>query len=132
MGQRGPKKKTAEPPPLQTPQGVAGKKRTPTSSFDPSAGKDVYEPEKIVATRGAKGVTQFHVKWVGYDAKHNTWEPIENLASCEGMIAEFKEREKTRNAQLEAAAVAKHTEKQKCIKRVLGVHFSNQQPTGRR
>ena len=55
MGKRGPKKKTAEPPPLQTPQGVAGKKRTPTSSFDPSAGKDIYEPEKIVATRGAKG-----------------------------------------------------------------------------
>ena len=25
MGKRGPKKKTAEPPPLQTPQGVAGK-----------------------------------------------------------------------------------------------------------
>ena len=89
MGQRGPKKKTAEPPPPLTPQGVAGKKRTPTSSFDPAAGKDIYEPEKIVATRGAKGVTQFHVKWVGYDAKHNTWEPIENLASCEGMIAEF-------------------------------------------
>jgi hypothetical protein len=89
MGQRGPKKKTAEPPPPLTPQGVAGKKRTPTSSFDPAAGKDIYEPEKIVATRGAQGVTQFHVKWVGYDAKHNTWEPIKNLASCEGMIAEF-------------------------------------------
>ena len=62
--------------------------------------------------RNAKGVTHFHVKWVGYEAKHNTWEPIENLASCEDMIAEFKEREKTRIAQLEAAAMAKHAEKQ--------------------
>ena len=43
MGKRGPKKKTVEPPPLQTPQGVAGKKRTPTSSFDLAAGKDIYE-----------------------------------------------------------------------------------------
>ena len=43
MGKRGPKKKTAELPPLQTPQGVAGKKRTPTSSFDLAAGKDIYE-----------------------------------------------------------------------------------------
>ena len=52
MGQRGPKKKTAESPPLQTPQGVADKKRTPTNSFDPAVGKDVYEFEKIVVTRG--------------------------------------------------------------------------------
>jgi len=54
MGQRGPKKKTAEPPPLQTPQGVASKKRTPTSSFDPAAAKDVYEPEKIVERAAPK------------------------------------------------------------------------------
>ena len=113
MGKRGPKRNAAAaPPPLQKPQGVAGKRRTPTSAFDSAAGNDIYEPEKIIATRSAKGVTHFHVKWVGYDAKHNTWEPIENLASCEDMIAEFKEREKTRIAQLEAAAMAKHTEKQ--------------------
>jgi hypothetical protein len=24
-------------------------------------------------------VSQFQVKWVGFDAKSNTWEPIENL-----------------------------------------------------
>ena len=67
MGQRGPKKKTAEPPPLQTPQGVAGKKRTPTSSFDPAAGKDVYEPEKIVGTRGAKDSTLEHSLFAAFN-----------------------------------------------------------------
>jgi len=36
----------------------------------------------------------------------------ENLAGCEEFIAEFKEREKTRIAQLEAAAAAKHREKE--------------------
>ena len=31
---------------------------------DPAAGTDVYEPEKIVGQRMAKGgVTQYHVKW---------------------------------------------------------------------
>lgn len=36
-------------------------KRTPTSAFDPAAGKDTYEPEQIVAQRLAKGVTQYQV-----------------------------------------------------------------------
>jgi hypothetical protein len=30
-----------------------GTKRTPTSAFDGAAGKDVYEPEKVTATRTA-------------------------------------------------------------------------------
>ena len=62
-------------------QGRGGKKRTPQSAFDPAAGKDIYEPERIVAERLAKGVTQFHVKWVNWEPKHNTWEPIENLST---------------------------------------------------
>ena len=28
-------------------QGQGGRKRTPTSAFDPAAGADLYEPEKI-------------------------------------------------------------------------------------
>jgi hypothetical protein len=44
------------------------------------------------------------VTWKGYENKHNTWEPIENLVGCEDMIAEFKEREATRLAQIEVAA----------------------------
>ena len=77
-----------------------GKKRTPQSEFDPAAGKDIYEPDKIIAQRMVKGgVTQYQVKWVGYDSKANTWEPLENLAGCEDMIADFKEREKQRLAE---------------------------------
>ena len=33
------------------------------------------------------GITQYNVKWVGYNNKDNTWEPIEHLAGCEDMIA---------------------------------------------
>ena len=52
-----PKKSKPPPPaPLQA-QGKGQKKRTPTSSFDAAAGKDIYEPEKIVAQRTVKGVT---------------------------------------------------------------------------
>ena len=59
----------------------SGKKRTPQSAFDPAAGEDVYEPELIVAERLAKGVTQYHVKWAGFETKQNTWEPLEYLAT---------------------------------------------------
>lgn len=110
MGKRGPPSKKGAPPPPPRPEG-AGKKRTPTSAFDPAAGKDVYEPEKIIGQRLSRGITQFNVKWVGWADKDNTWEPIEHLAGCEDMIAEFKEREKTRIAQLEANAQAKQAEK---------------------
>ena len=47
----------------------SGKKRTPQSAFDPAAAEDVYEPELIVAERLAKGVTQYHVKWAGFETK---------------------------------------------------------------
>ena len=46
-------KAAAAAPPLKA-QGT-GKKRTPQSAFDSAAGKDVYEPEKVIAQRTAKG-----------------------------------------------------------------------------
>ena len=54
-------------------------KRTPSSAFDPAAGQETYEPERIVGTRtvksrekGGERVTQFEVKWVGWETKDNT------------------------------------------------------------
>ena len=87
-------------------------KRTPQSSFDTAAGKDVYEPEKVVAQRTAKGVLQFQVKWVGYDAKSNTWEPLENLAGCEDLVADFKAREMQRQKEMDMVAAENQREKQ--------------------
>ena len=47
------KKKPQPPPPPPKAQGK-DKKRTPTSAFDPAAGSDVYEPEKIVGETAAR------------------------------------------------------------------------------
>ena len=74
------KKPKAPPAPALKAQG-SGKKRTPQTAFDPAAGEDVYEPELIVAERLTKGVTQYHVKWAGFETKQNTWEPLEHLAT---------------------------------------------------
>ena len=57
-----------------------------------------FWPPWLIARRYlARCVTQYQVKWGGYENKDITWEPIENLAGCEDMIADFKEREKRLN-----------------------------------
>ena len=74
------KRKLPQAAPKQLPAEGAANKRTPQSSFDAAAGKDTYEPERVVAERLAKGVTQYQVKWAGFDAKHNTWEPRSSIS----------------------------------------------------
>ena len=104
-----PKKKTPAQPPTALPAEGKGHKRTPQSAYDPAKGAETYEPEKIVGTRqknigGGKFETQFCVKWKGYDAKQNTYEPIEHLAGCEDMIAEYYEEKKQKDAEMEASS----------------------------
>ena len=49
-----PKKKAAVPAkPLSQDQGQ--RKRTPQSAFDPAAGKDIYEPEKVMGEAHREG-----------------------------------------------------------------------------
>lgn len=55
---------------------VSAKKTKPSSS---------YVVEKIVDKRPL-----YLVKWLGYPQSENTWEPIENLASCPEMIEDFE------------------------------------------
>ena len=35
------------------------------------------------------GYWEYEVLWEGYDLKHNTWEPIENLSRCRESVSEF-------------------------------------------
>lgn len=105
------KRKAGTPNPVLKAQGST-RKRTPQSNFDAAAGKDVYEPEKVVAERLSRGDMQFPVNWVGWESKSNTSEPINHLTSCEDMLAEFKERQKHKNAEPEPVAEQKKIEKQ--------------------
>ena len=47
-----------------------------------------------------------HQNFKRWESKHNTWEPIENLAGCEDMIAEMKELRRQKDAELEAEVSA--------------------------
>lgn len=57
---------------------------------------DRWEVERIVDDR-IEADTYIHwyqVKWKGYSAKHNTWEPKKNLATCQDLIEDFERLEK--------------------------------------
>ena len=47
-------------------------------------------PEEIIGRRTKKRQPEYEIKWVGWTATHNTWEPITNLAGYEGMVAAFE------------------------------------------
>ena len=106
----GRKKQPLKPGPPSQPlraQGKGGRKRTPTSPFDPAAGAAIaaaLEPEKtftvekLVASRLKSGV-----KNTGYGDKHDSWEPMENLSNLVEEMAAFdlaKEKETCRAQQL--------------------------------
>ena len=41
--------------------------------------QDTFEPERIVDERWRGRVVEYRVRWRGYDASSDTWEPVENL-----------------------------------------------------
>ncbi|KAK3241317.1 hypothetical protein CYMTET_48910 [Cymbomonas tetramitiformis] len=83
-------------------------KRTQQTPFDPAGSDDiVYSVREIKVERVAKGNAQWLVGWENFpDAKHDTWEPVENLAGLETLISEFRQRFKEEQELLETQAAA--------------------------
>lgn len=50
---------------------------------------DVYEVERILASRIRKGIKQYKVRWKGYGARHDSFEPEENILD-KRVIATFE------------------------------------------
>merc|ERR1712130_820906 len=58
-----------------------------------------YEVETIVSKRTSEeGKVEYLVKWKGWNASDNTWEPVDNLQSSKELIDEFEE--KTEDAEM--------------------------------
>jgi hypothetical protein len=53
-----------------------------------------YDVEKIVDKKIEKGKVKYLVKWVGWDSKSNTWEPIKHLKNCMDLIDEYEAKHK--------------------------------------
>ena len=116
----GRKKQPLKPGPPSQPlraQGKGGRKRIPTSAFDPAAGAAIaaaLEPEKtftvekLVASRLKSGVKEYLVRWEGYGDKHDSWEPMENLSNLVEEMAAFRSRKGEGNLPCAAAVAAAH------------------------
>ena len=52
-----------------------------------------YEVERVLCHRtrkiGRSVKTEFLIKWLGYGAEHNTWEPEVNLTNCPEVLSEY-------------------------------------------
>merc|ERR1711934_467199 len=69
-----------------------------------------YEVETIVSKRESEeGKVEYFVKWKGWNASDNTWEPVDNLQSSKELIDEFEG--KTEDA--EESKIDEETEEKK-------------------
>ena len=55
------------------------------------SGEDVYEVEMIMAERTRKGGKQYLIRWAGFSADDDTWEPAGNIVDP-GLVSDFAER----------------------------------------
>ncbi|ODM91682.1 Heterochromatin protein 1 [Orchesella cincta] len=53
-------------------------------------GVEEFKVEKIVTKKLIDGVVHYRIKWVGWDSKDNTWEPIDHLENCIDMVNAFE------------------------------------------
>ena len=59
--------------------------------------EETYNVEKLLDFKeDKKGKQKFLVKWKGYPASENSWEPAENLVGCDEVIQAYHERRKNK------------------------------------
>lgn len=64
-----------------------------------AVGEQVFDAECILNKRLRKGKLEFLVKWRGWSAKHNSWEPQENILDPR-LLAAFKKKEQEKEMLL--------------------------------
>lgn len=52
-------------------------------------GAEEFEVELILNVRRRKGILEFLVKWIGYDAIENSWEPLDNVVNAWDLVTKF-------------------------------------------
>jgi hypothetical protein len=59
-----------------------------------------YEVDKIVGRRRVHGSrSEYRVRWKGFHAAEDTWEPIEHLTSCRSLVQKYIERSNARKSR---------------------------------
>ncbi|BGP48276.1 hypothetical protein JCM10450v2_004148 [Rhodotorula kratochvilovae] len=97
--------------------------------------EDAYEVEAIRASRFDEyaGAMRYFIKWKGYGENEKTWEPIENLQNCLGLVKEFERHQaeiKRKLAERQAEASADKRDKSLTKKAAARPSSSNDAPEG--
>ena len=82
------KRKEAAPTPAPAPAKRTRPHRSPQTPFEANE-ETVYAVDKIINVRWTKGSREYLVRWEGFAASHDTWEPMENLVGCAAQIREY-------------------------------------------
>lgn len=93
-----------------------GKKKK-SEKGDKNADEEEYEVDKVIDSKRIKGRLHYLIRWKGYSADSDTWEP-ENTLSCPELINKFNdEKENSKNKEIKGA---KKNNKRKAAKETKG------------
>ena len=67
----------------------------------------MYVVDKFTYMRWSKGAREYLVRWEGYSAAHDTWEPMENLVGCAQQIREYERLREQADKAAAAEVLAK-------------------------
>ncbi|KAM3966273.1 chromobox protein homolog 3 isoform 1-T1 [Aphomia sociella] len=85
---------------------------------DDESGNEEYEVEKVIDSKKIKGKLHYLIRWKGYSADSDTWEP-ENTLSCPDLINKYhdeKENSKTKESKSPKKSIKRKATKESKVK----------------
>ena len=77
---------------------------SPPQPIVDSKGGESYEVEVVLDSRLQCGCLEYQVKWKGYGAEENSWEPEGNLASARTLVTKFHKENPSAPQRISRAA----------------------------